>query len=188
MRRLTIPALGIDAEVVGSEVVPNTSTVPPGCPTPEPGSTTLTVPNEGIATPEEAFAGLENTAWVFGHSRWQGQPGLLHALEDIAVGGEILVDGEERATAASVSGQRFVVEGIYLADKDSGGELVTAASPEEVRTVPTLILQTSVRESGANRTWLLDQGQVMARAENLVTGDLEDPCKYLLLFVVAEAS
>jgi len=182
VRRLTIPALGIDAEVVGSEVVPNTSTVPPGCPTSAPGSTTLTVPHQGIATPDEAFDGLENTAWVFGHSRWQGQPGLLHALEGIAIGDEILVEGVSRATGAPVL-ERLLVDGIYLADKDSGGALV-----RERRSGPTVILQTSVRESGADRPWLLDQSLVMARAQNLVEGDLEDPCKYLLLFVVAQAS
>ena len=187
VRRLRIPALGIDAEVVGSEVVSNTSSAPPGCPTPEPGSTTLTVPNEDIATPEEAFEGLENTAWLFGHSRWQGEPGLFYALQDLAIGDEIVVDGEDRATGAVVNRQRFVVEGIYLADKESGGDLVTAESSEEVRTVPTLVLQTSARGSG-DRQWLLDQEQIMARAENLVAGDLDDPCKYLLLLVVAEAS
>jgi hypothetical protein len=188
VRRLAIPALGIDSEVSGSEVVLDTSLPPPGCPTPPPGQETLTVPAEGIATPEEAIEGLDNAAWIFGHSRWQNEPGLFHALQGIAVGDEILVDGEDRRSGARVTRQSFLVEGIYLTDKDSGAALVAAENPEVAPTVPTVILQTSVREAGADRQWLLDREQVLSRAENLVEGDLEDPCKYLLLFVIARAS
>ena len=70
------------------------------------------------------------------------------------------------------------------ADKESGAALLEAKGPA----APTVILQTSVREAGAEKQWLLDREQVLARASNLVEGDLEDPCKYLLLFVVARAS
>ena len=183
--RLTIPALDIDSEVSGSRVVPNTSTPPPGCPTPPAGQETLTVPVEGIATPEEALEGLENKAWIFGHSRWQSRPGLFHVLQDID---ELLMDGVDRQTGEQVIRQRFVVEGIYLTDNGSGTELVTADGPAEIPAVPTVVLQTSVREDGANKHWLLDREQVLARAINLFEGDLEDPCKYLLLFVIARAS
>ena len=182
--RLAVPALGIDSEVSGSHVVPDTSQAPPGCPAPPPGQETLTVPADGIATPEAALEGIENTAWIFGHSRWRGQPGLFHALQDINVGDELLIDGMDRRTGERVTGQRFAVEGIYLADKESGAELVGA----ERSSGPTLILQTSVRETGADARWLLDQEQVLSRASNVVDGDLGDPCKYLLLFVIAAAS
>ncbi|MEE8421436.1 MAG: hypothetical protein V3S31_01520 [Dehalococcoidia bacterium] len=44
-----------------------------------------------------------------------------------------------------------------------------------------------MRERGADRPWILDRSTLLAKAENLVQGDLDDPCKYLLLFVTAEA-
>ncbi len=93
----------------------------------------------------------------------------------------------DRRTGEQVIRQRFVVEGIYLTDKGSGAELVTADDPAEIPAVPTVVLQTSVREAGANKHWLLDREQVLSRSTNLVEGDLEDPCKYLLLFVIARA-
>lgn len=186
--RLSIPTLGIDAEVHRSQVIPDTSVVPPGCPAPPAGQQTLTVPERGIATPEVAFAGLENKAWVFGHSRWQGEPGLLAALADINVGDELLVDGVDRQTGAPITGQRYVVEGLYLTDRESGGDLVTADGPAEIPSRPLVILQTSVRESGENRSWLLDEEKLLAKASNLIEGDVDDPCKYLLLFVIARAS
>jgi len=185
--RLTIPALGIDSEVQLSQAIPDISTVTPGCPAPPPGQQTLTVPERGLATPEVAFEGLENKAWVYGHSRWQGEPGLLAALEDITVGDELLVDGVDRQTGASVTRQRYVVEGLYLADRESGGELVTADGPEEIPPRPLVILQTSVRETGENRPWLLDEKKLLAKATDLIEGDVDDPCKYLLLFAIARA-
>ena len=184
---LTIAALEIDTEVSRSQRIPDASVPPPGCDPPPAGQETLTVPADGIATPEEALAGLEHKAWIFGHSRWQAQPGLFHALQDIAIGDEILVDGVDRRTDEQLIRQRFVVEGIYLADKESGADLVTADVAAEIPATPTLILQTSVREAGRTN-WLLDRGSVLARAHNLVDGDLEDPCKYLLLFVIARAA
>jgi len=186
--RLTIPALGIDSEVQLSQAIPDTSTVPTGCPAPPPGQQTLTVPERGIATPEVAFEGLANKAWIFGHSRWQGVPGVLGALEDIDVGDELMVDGVDRQTGAPITGQRYVVEGIYLTDRESGGELVTADGPEEIPPRPLVILQTSVRETGENRPWLLDEEKLLMKATSLIEGDIADPCKYLLLFVIARAS
>ena len=186
--RLTIPSLGLDSEVSGSRVVPDTSTPPPGCPAPPAGQETLTVPAQGIATLEEALPGLERTAWIFGHSRWRGEPGLFHALQEIDIGAELLIDGVDRRTGEPVMRQRFSVEGVYLADKDSGAELITVGGPGEIPAGPTVVLQTSVREAGASTQWLLDREQVLARTSNLVDGDIEDPCKYLLLFVIARAS
>jgi hypothetical protein len=184
VRHLTIPSIGINAEVSGSQTVPDTSVAPPGCPAPPVGQETLTVPASGIATPEQALQGIENTAWIFGHSRWQSQPGLFHALQGIAVGDELLVDGMDRRTGEDAVRQRFVVDGIYLADKESGAALLATDGP----TAPTVVLQTSVREAGASKQWLLDREQILARASNVVEGDLEDPCKYLLLFVIARGS
>lgn len=187
-RRLTIPALNIDAPVLPSRLIPDTSPPTPGCPPRPPGGTTLTVPNEGIATPEDALDGLENKAWIFGHSRWLNQPGLFYRLQDIAPGDELFVDGVTRGTGATVTRQRFVVDRIYLSDIDSGDALVTATRPEQIPARPTVILQTSVREDGAGKQWLLDQAKVMAKATNMLASDLNDPCKYLLLFVFARSS
>jgi hypothetical protein len=186
--RLTIPAVGIDSDVQLSQVVPDTSPVPPGCPAKPAGQTTLTVPEHGIATPEDAFDGLENKAWIFGHSRWQNVPGVLFVLQDLRLGDELFVEGMDRQAEAPIERRRYVVNGIYLTDVDSGGRLVTAESPDEIPAEPLVILQTSARASGENAGWLLDREQVLARAENLVEGDLADPCKYLLLFVIARAS
>ncbi|MGE3857234.1 MAG: hypothetical protein AB7G21_09800 [Dehalococcoidia bacterium] len=186
-QRLRIPALGLDAPVEGSRVVPDTSTPPPGCPAPPPGQTTLTVPDRGLATPIETIEGLEHKAWIFGHSRWAGEPGLLFPLPRLERGDEVFVDGVDRATDRRVTGRRYVVDGLYLTDIESGGALVSAA-PAGASPVPQVLLQTSVREDGGGKAWILDRAQLLAKAENLVQGDLDDPCKYLLLFVVARAS
>ena len=183
--RLAIPSLGIDAAVQDSRVIPASIYPPtPGCPAPRPDEETFTVPNHGIATPIEAIEGLENRSWIFGHSRWQNAPGLLYALQDINLGDEVFVEGTERTTGAAVARKRFVVDGIYLTDIYSGGDLVAGEMPAK----PTVILQTSVREDGGGKAWLLDQQKVTAKARNLVQGDVNDRCKYLLLFVFARAS
>lgn len=152
---------------------------------PDTGATTLTVPNEGIATPEDAFDYLQHRSWIFGHSSWQGIPGLFFALQRIELGDELIVDGVDRLTGEPIDDARFVVSGIYLTDRDSGGVLV-AGDRIGAPGTPLVILQTSVRETGANRPWILDRDTVLDKAENLVDGDVDDPCRYLLLFVVAE--
>ena len=88
----------------------------------------------------------------------------------------------------STSGPHDILPPHDLTDNGSGTELVIADGPAEIPAVPTVVLQTSVREAGANKHWLLDREQVLSRATNLVEADLEDPCKYLLLFVIARAS
>jgi hypothetical protein len=186
--RLTIPALNIDAAVGVSRTVPDTSTAPPGCPPRPAGGETLTVPNEGIATPAQTLEGLENKAWIFGHSRWLGRNGLLFALQDIKPNDEVFVSGVDRLTGQQLERQRYVVTGIYLTDTDSGETLVNAGGPNEVPAKPLVVLQTSVRESGAGKQWILDRSKLMAKATNLVQGDINDPCKYLLLFVFAESA
>lgn len=184
-QRLRIPALGVDAPVQGSQVIPDTSTPRPGCPAPPPGQTTLTVPNYGVATPDEPIEGFEHKIWIFGHSRWAGQPGVLFGLPNLNPGDEVFVDGTDRRTSTEVTRRRFVVDGLYLTDIESGGKLVGADDPAGVS--GRVILQTSVREDGPG-PWILNQQQVLAKSKNLVQGSLDDPCKYLLLFVFARAS
>jgi hypothetical protein len=186
--RLSIPALGIDAPVQPSYVVPDDSAGTPGCPPPTPGGTTLTVPEQGIATPVDNLEGLENKAWLYGHSRWQNQPGLFFRLQDIGVGDEVFVEGVERTSGEAVGRRRFVVDGLYLTDIESGSALVAARSSEQIPSQPLVILQTSAREDGAGKQWLLDRAKVTAKARNIVEGDVNDPCKYLLLFAFARAS
>lgn len=186
--RLAIPSLGIDSPVQASYVIPDTSPAAPGCPTLPDGRETLTVPDEGIATPEASLEGLENRVWLFGHSRWLSQRGVFFSLQDLNVGDELFIDGVERRTGAEVTRQRFVVDALYLTDTDSGGKLVIAQTPSEIPATPVVFLQTSVREDGANRQWILDRQKLLAKSRNLIEGDTDDPCKYLLLFVRAQAS
>jgi hypothetical protein len=98
------------------------------------------------------------------------------------------VEGVDRVTGDPIARERYIVEAIYLTDTTSGGALVTADGPEEIPTQPTVILQTSARERGADKPWILDREKVLAKADSLIEGDLDDPCKYLLLFVVARSS
>lgn len=145
----------------------------------------MTVPNQGIATPVENLEGLENKSWIYGHSRWAGVPGVFFSLQDIQIGQEILLDGVDRSTGEELLRQRYVVQGLYLTDIDSGDALINTASPAGIPAKPIVILQTSVREDGPGKAWLLDRTKLMAKAQNLVAGDLNDTCKYLLLFVFA---
>ena len=73
-----------------------------------------------------------------------------------------------------------------MTDTDSGEELLNAGVPADIPTKPLAILQTSVRERGVGKQWILDEPGLLAKTINLVEGDLDDPCKYLLLFVIAE--
>jgi hypothetical protein len=184
--RLSIPSLDMDTEVQGSQTIPYVYVPPPGCPDRGSEETqTVTVPNQGIATPEEELEGLENKAWIFGHSRWLGAPGLFLSLQDLDIGDEILIDGTDRTTGEALTGLRFEVDGLYLADTDSGEVFLNAESPADIPPEPVAILQTSVREDGAGKAWLLDQQTLLDKTVNTVEGDLDDPCKYLLLFVTA---
>lgn len=185
---LRIPGAGIDVPVQGSQAIPDTRPAAPGCPAKAPGGSTWSVPEQGVATPELAYEGLENKAWIFGHSRWGNVPGVLFVLEDLELGDELFVDGVDRTTGEEVAGQRYEVEGIYLSDTATGGRLVVADDPGEIPDAPTVILQTSARESGAGKQWLLDQEKVLAKATNILEGDMDDPCKYLLLFVIARST
>jgi len=183
--RLTIPTISLDAEVQPSQTIPYVYVPEPGCPPGPEGNETVTVPNQGIATPEDNLEGLENKAWIYGHSRWLGVPGLFFGLQDLNPGDELLIDGVDRRTGEPMTRERFVVDGLYLSDIDSGDTFLTADDPSEVPPEPIVVLQTSVRERGANRPWILDRAMLLSKTENIVEGDLDDPCKYLLLFVTA---
>jgi hypothetical protein len=183
--RLVIPALGLDAEVQAAPTVPYVYVPNPGCPPGPQDSETVSVPDQGIATPADSLEGLENKAWIFGHSRWLGVPGLFLGLQDLDIGDELFIDGIDRATEQPVTGERFVVDGMYLSDIDSGDAFLTAEDPSEIPPAPIVVLQTSVRERGAGRPWILDEPLLLSKAQNIVEGDLDDPCKYLLLFVTA---
>jgi hypothetical protein len=186
--RLTIPSLAIDAPVQESRTVPYTYVPPPGCPPRPDDTSTVTVPNQGIATPVDNLEGMENKAWIYGHSRWLGVQGLLFAIQDLGPGDEVVVDGVDRATGQRLERQRFLVDGLYLTDVDSGGTLINATKPADIPAKPLVILQTSVREDGAGKQWILDRDKLLSKAKNLVQGDLNDPCKYLLLFVFATSA
>jgi hypothetical protein len=183
---LSVPAVGIDADVQPSQTIPYTYVPRPGCPPRDTEETeTVTVPSQGIATPEDGLEGLENKAWIFGHSRWLGAAGTFLALQDVDLGDEVIVDGVDRETGDTLSDLRFVVDGLYLADTDSGELILNAAEPADIPPEPVVILQTSVREDGAGKAWILDRQTLLDKTVNTVEGDLDDPCKYLLLFVTA---
>lgn len=185
--RLVIPSLSIDSTVQRSQVIPYTDVPLPGCPARPQDTSTTTVPNQGIATPVDLLEGLENKAWIYGHSRWLGVNGTFYTIQDLKLGDEIIVDGVDRQSGAPVTGQKFVVDGIFLTDVDSGEELINADGPADIPAKPQIILQTSVRENGVGKQWILDQAKLNAKAKNLVQGDINDPCKYLLLFVYGTA-
>jgi hypothetical protein len=90
-----------------------------------------------------------------------------------------------RASRTPVKQQRYVVNELYLTDKDSGEKLLTAHDESDIPDTPVLYLQTSVRETGGGKPWILDRPTLLASVTNLVEGNLDDPCKYLLLFVKA---
>jgi len=183
--RLVIPSLGIDSPVQKGETVPYRDIPPPGCPGLPEDTTTVTVPAQGIATPADEQEGLENKTWIYGHSRWLGAPGLFFRLSELKPGDEVLVDGVVRESGNPARQQRYVVNELYLTDKESGEKLLTAHDQSEIPGTPVLYLQTSVRETGGGKPWILDRPTLLATATNLVEGNLDDPCKYLLLFVKA---
>jgi hypothetical protein len=183
---LVIPSLKIDAPVQPSQTIPYVDTPLPGCPGDTKSTDTLVVPTSGVATPAKGEEGLENKAWIFGHSRYLGAPQTFFALQNINIGDEVIIDGKDRATNARVTNQRFIINRIYITDTDSGGELLSSDSPEQIPHMPQVILQTSVRESGAGKQWILDRDRLTAKAKVQVDGDINDPCKYLLMFAFGD--
>ncbi len=192
--RLAIPSLGIDEAVQSSQAVQGTPGPLPGCPPykyqaefEQDGWQTVSVPEHGVATPDFPVQGAtENKAWIYGHSRWQGVPNIFHRLQDINIGDEVILDGVDRNTGEQYTGLRFRVTGIYLGDMDSGTDLLNAWTPEQIPSKPEVIMQTSAREDGVGKQWLLDRETVLGKATNLVAGSIDDACKYLDLWVVAQ--
>jgi hypothetical protein len=114
--RLAIPSLGIDEPVLRSQVIRRTFDPPPGCPPHKYRSDdpkTVTVPEHGIATPDVAVEGLENKAWVYGHSRWLGAPNVFFRLQDIQIGDEVVLDGVDRDSGESYLNLSFHVTAIH---------------------------------------------------------------------------
>jgi hypothetical protein len=186
--RLIIPSLNIDSNVQLSRRIPYVDNPPAGCPGNPDATETLTVPNNGIATPEDNLEGMENKSWIIGHSRWLGTPGTLFTIQDLNKGDELFIEGTDRATGQRVERQRYVVDNIYLTDTKSGEPLVNAAGPQDIPRKPIVMLQTSVREDGPGKQWILNEQKLRAKATTLIEGDVNDPCKYLLLFVIATAA
>jgi hypothetical protein len=143
------------------------------------------VPPTGITTPAGNLEGIENKVWIFGHSRWLGVPQTFFKLQDINLGDELIIDAIDRATGETLAGQRYRVSDLYLTDTHSGNSLINAASESDIPHEPIVILQTSVREDGPGKQWILDQAKLMSKTKVVVDGELSDLCKYLLLFVFA---
>jgi len=183
---LVIPSLKIDARVQPSQTIPYVDSPLPGCPGDTKNTETLVVPTSGVATPAKGEDGLENKAWIFGHSRYLGAPQTFFALQNINIGDDVIVDGTDRQTKARLTNQRFVINRIVITDADKGGELLGTDSIEQMPHIPQVILQTSVRESGAGKQWIFDRDRLTAKAQTVVDGDINSPCKYLLLFVFGD--
>ena len=159
-----------------------------GCPPHYVDGPSLAAPDYGIATPNQPIEGVENKVWIFGHSRWQGVETDFHRLEDLNLGDQVIIDGTDRQTGQQYSNLVFTMTHLYLADQDAGSDLIKAPSEEAVPIRPEVVINTSARENGVGKAWILDQSKVLSKAENLVQGDLADPCRYLELWIVAEAS
>jgi hypothetical protein len=183
---ISIPALKLDAPVQPSQTIPYVDSPLPGCPGDTRNTETVVVPTSGVATPAKAEDGLENKAWIFGHSRYLGAPQLFFSLQNINIGDEVIVDGTDRQTKERLTHQRFIVNRIVIADADTGGDLIGANSPDQMPHMPQVIQQTSVRESGPGKQWIFDRARLTGKAQVAVQGDINDPCKYLLLFVFAD--
>jgi hypothetical protein len=183
--QLRIPALGIDSVVQKARTIPYVDVPIPGCPSHPEDTETLEVPHSGITTPADNLDGLENKAWIFGHSRWLGASQTFFKLEDLNLGDELSIDAIDRVNGETLKDQRYRVSDIYLTDTHSGSDLITATSESDIPSEPIVILQTSVREDGPGKQWILSQSKLMSKAKVVVAGELSDPCKYLLLFVFA---
>jgi hypothetical protein len=47
-------------------------------------------------------------------------------------------------------------------------------------------MNTSARANGAGSPWILDRDKIVSRATDHFEGDINDPCKYLELWIIAE--
>lgn len=146
----------------------------------------LDVPEQGIATPNGSIGKTDvNNIWIYGHSRWMGVPQLLYSLKDINLGDLITIDGQI-IPQQKTSRLNFTVDKILLEDRESAVKEINDEKPN----LPRLIIQTSVRENGTDsngnaKPWIFNRNAIEKKAQPKIEGDVNDPKKYLLLFVIA---
>lgn len=168
---ISIPKLAIQNEKISEAVATKDKD----------GRYDVSVPNYGIATPPEGVDNLPNVSWIYGHSFYKGR-GIFASLDKLEPGDQIYLNGKIEDSGEKVNDVRFIVDHLYLADKESGGVLAVNLNNNTDR--PVLLIQTSVRENNSTK-WLFNRNEIMSRTINTVVGDLDDPKKYLLLFVGA---
>lgn len=137
------------------------------------------VSDHGGVTPDFKVLSMENKIWIFGHSSWQGVPQDLYRLQDINKGDEVVIDVQERETQKRYDNLKFTIQDLVLTDTDGGTDLLNSG---EAPIFPYLMMQTSVREDGVGKKWILNRDLLMSKARVLIEGDIDDPTKYLLLF------
>lgn len=180
-RSLNIPAINLPVSPVQDSIFIN-------------GESDLRDDSKGVFTPKDNLLGLENKSWIFGHSSHQYVPGkhtpdLLYDLADLNIGDEIYIDGVDRENKFDLGRLRYVVSRIVLIDKS--GALHVLGNPNgKIPNVPRLLIQTSVRQDKPGADWLppIPKEVLEKKAEVIVEGDIDDPAKYLLLFVMANLS
>jgi len=169
---ISIPSLGIEREKVQRSDAELINGV----------SYRVSVPDVGIATPPPKIDNLPRVTWVYAHSFINGEKGTFVNLNHLSVGDQIFINGHDEEGRADVYNYTYEVGGFFLADKESGGKLASEFNKSEEGEI--LLLQTSVRENGSKK-WLIPKNEILGKAINVVEGDLEDPSRYLLLFVIA---
>lgn len=169
--RLRIPRIGLDAAVDVASVVRGAD-----------GRSEIVVPDHGIVTPNRALGrNSVNNVWLLGHSRWRGVPQALHPLGALSVGDPVVIDAiEQGGRGREFPALEYHVTRCVLTDREAGSRVIYGQ-----RTRPRVVIQTSVRESGAAE-WILDRRLLESKVERVMDGVPDDPAKYLLLMVVAE--
>lgn len=146
----------------------------------------LDVPEQGIATPNGSIGKTDiNNIWIYGHSRWKGAPQILYSLENINLGDLITIDGQIISQQKTLRFD-FAVEQILLEDRDSAVKEINGEKSD----LPRLIIQTSVRENGTDsagnaKPWIFNRNAIEKKTQSKIEGDINDPSKYLFLFVIA---
>lgn len=142
----------------------------------------LSVPDFGIATPPEGIDNLPNVTWIYGHSSYKGEKGIFASLDRLEIGDPVYLDGRIEGSSQKFKGIRFLVDNFYLADKESGRKLTAHINNTSEK--PVLLMQTSVREDKSQK-WLFKKEDIISKTTNTIDGDVDDPDKYILLFVSA---
>lgn len=138
------------------------------------------VPNHGVVTPGPRILSMENKVWIMGHSSWQGVPQDMFSLQNINIGDEVILDVQDRESREPYNNVRFTIQDLVVTDISGGGKLLN--NGEEAPIFPYLMMQTSVRENGEGKKWILDRDLLMSKARIFIEGSIDDPSKYLLLF------